>query len=313
VYQGKRNPKSYFEGWYNKLVNEAGDQIWSVIPGVSYSDDTHAFIQIIEALTGGTFYFRFPIETFSYRQDRMEIRIGENLFTSDFIELNIEDGDAFSMKGRIEYKDQKPFPQKLFSPGIMGWYSFVPRMECYHGVVSMTHQLNGELEINGKPVRFTGGKGYIEKDWGKSMPSVWIWMQSNHLLNSENSSFMLSVARIPWGSGFFPGFLSFLYVEGEVFRFATYNGSKIRSISANDKEILIEVQNRKHHMKISAIPNRSGMLKAPRHGNMDREIFESLNSSLKIELSDSKGKLIFQSRGVYAGLEVVGDIARYIT
>ena len=142
VYQGKKNPRSYFEGWYNKLVNDGGDQIWSVIPGVSYSEDTHAFIQVIEALTGNTYYFRFPIESFSYRQDRLEIRIEENLFTSGFIELNIRDGGEFSMKGRIEYSDSKPFPQRIFSPGIMGWYSFVPRMECYHGVVSMTHQLN---------------------------------------------------------------------------------------------------------------------------------------------------------------------------
>ena len=295
------------------MVSKTGDQIWSVIPGVSYSEDTHAFIQVIEALTGNTYYFRFPIESFSYRQDRLEIRIEENIFTSDFIELNIGDGGEFSMKGRIEYSGSKPFPQKVFAPGIMGWYSFVPRMECYHGVVSMTHQLSGDLEINGKLQRFNGGKGYIEKDWGKSMPSDWVWMQSNHFLNSENSSFMLSVARIPWGKGFFPGFLSFLYVEGEVFRFATYNGSKISNISVSDKEIAIEVHNRKHKLKISAIPNRAGMLKAPRHGNMDREIFESLNSKLNIELSGSKGKHIFKSEGIYAGLEVVGDISKYIT
>ena len=78
-------------------------------------------------------------------------------------------------------------------------------------------------------------------------------------------------------------------------------------------QILIEVENRRHHLKVTAIANRSGMLKAPRHGNMDREIFESLNSTLEIELSDSRGNLIFKSQGTYAGLEVVGDIARYIT
>ncbi|WP_243392439.1 MULTISPECIES: tocopherol cyclase family protein [unclassified Mesotoga] len=29
-------------------------------------------------------------------------------------------------------------------------------------------------------IDLTGGKGYIEKDWGRSLPDAWIWMQSNN-------------------------------------------------------------------------------------------------------------------------------------
>ncbi len=57
-----------------------------------------------------------------------------------------------------------------------------PAMECYHGVVSMYHLLSGHLEINGDKVDFSGGKGYIEKDWGRSMPSDWIWIQATILI-----------------------------------------------------------------------------------------------------------------------------------
>ena len=30
--------------------------------------------------------------------------------------------------------------------GIMGWYRFVPFMQCYHGVVSLNHKLNGTFK-----------------------------------------------------------------------------------------------------------------------------------------------------------------------
>ncbi len=60
VYQGKNNPRNYFEGWYFKLVDATGNHIWSLIPGVAYSKDSHSFIQVIQAQTGQTFYNRYP-------------------------------------------------------------------------------------------------------------------------------------------------------------------------------------------------------------------------------------------------------------
>ncbi|MEZ4893124.1 MAG: tocopherol cyclase family protein [Saprospiraceae bacterium] len=36
------------------------------------------------------------------------------------------------------------------------------------------------LTINGEELDFTGGKGYMEKDWGRSFPSAYFWMQTNH-------------------------------------------------------------------------------------------------------------------------------------
>jgi hypothetical protein len=38
----------------------------------------------------------------------------------------------------------------------MGWYAWVPRMECYHGVLSFSHPLQGTLTLNGKVMDFSG-------------------------------------------------------------------------------------------------------------------------------------------------------------
>lgn len=310
VYQGRKNPAGYFEGWYFKLVNREEDQVWSIIPGVSYSEDPHSFIQVIEALNGTTHYIRFPLESFAFSKDRFEVNIGKNHFSENGIKLDLK-GQNIHLEGTIEFRETAPFPQKLLAPGIMGWYSFVPRMECYHGVVSMNHHLVGALQISDTHVLFTGGKGYIEKDWGTSMPSDWIWMQSNHFKENEESSFMLSIARIPWGKSYFPGFLSFFYHEGRVIRFSTYNRSKVDTISLTESEVRIGLLNRRYRLNIIAARNKAGKLKAPRHGSMDRDIYESLNAALEIELLEKNGKVLFSSRAKHAGLEIVGDVTHY--
>ncbi len=88
----------------------------------------------------------------------------------------------------------------------MGWYAFVPFMECYHAVIGFDHPLEGKININGNEIDFTGGRGYIEKDYGKSFPSYYIWMQSNHF-ETEEISVMASVAKIPWLGSSFDGFV----------------------------------------------------------------------------------------------------------
>jgi hypothetical protein len=94
-------------------------------------------------------------------------------------------------------------------------------------VVSLDHVIEGALDIDGRTIDFTGGRGYTEKDWGRSFPSSWIWLQSNHF-STPGSSFTASVAIIPWIGRSFPGFIIGLWHQNKLYRFATYTGAKIR-------------------------------------------------------------------------------------
>jgi hypothetical protein len=311
VYQGKRNPKNYFEGWYYKHVDISGKHLWSIIFGVSFSKDSHSFIQVIEGITGKTDYLRFEKEDFKYRKDRLDISIAKNRIRENSIVLDIV-GENFTIKGSIEYMNNSPFPQSIISPGIMGWYTYAPFMECYHGVVSMNHDLNGTLTINEKTIDFTGGKGYIEKDWGRSMPSDWIWLQCNHFKEHEDVSMMLSIARIPWLSGHFPGFLSFIKVKDTIYRFATYKSSKIAELEIEKDSVEVILENKTHTLFVQVERGVSGILKAPVKGEMERKIAESLDADIYVKLIRNTGEIIFQAKGMHASLEIVGNVNKYI-
>jgi hypothetical protein len=175
----------------------------------------------------------------------------------------------------------------------------------------MQHQVSGTLNINGSAVPFHGGKGYIEKDWGSSMPSDWIWIQSNHFRGDPGASFMISLARIPWLRGYFPGFLGFLLAEGKLYRFATYNRSVVERLTVDGKEVSVTVKNRKQKLVVRAFLKEGVVLKAPRHGVMERDIRESMVSGIRIDLYRRNGELIFSDRGDYAGVEIVGKVEQY--
>lgn len=317
VFQGHMRQKSYFEGWYFKhvaLADQTADpnqprEVFAVIPGISLVNrrDRHAFIQIIES-SHETHYLTYDIDEFKAGKRSFSIQIGGNYFSRKGITLNI-DREEVKLAGTISYEGVTPYPVTLASPGIMGWYGYVPFMECFHGVVSINHMLNGTMDIDGRTVVFTGGKGYIEKDWGKSFPRDYIWMQCNNFAN-ERVSFMLSIATIPWMGKEFVGFLGFLHTGEQMYRFATYNRSTIQELAVSDNAVSIRIGSSRYDLWITVQGKDSGSLAAPRSGNMDRYIKESVMSRVRITLKDKLGNMLFDGTGDPAGFEISGDVEK---
>lgn len=310
VFQGNLKKRSYFEGWYIKSLCDDLQRSIAFIPGISLGPDRHAFIQIN---TSGhdTQYITFPLEDFSYKNDRFDIKIGNNHFSSTGVSLDLEKA-GISLQGELNFSDLHLFPSFPMSPGIMGPFTYVPFMECYHGVVSMRHKVQGELKINGEHYLFENGIGYIEKDWGRSFPSSWVWMQANPFRNS-NASFMMSVARVPWMGMNFTGVIGFINHEDKLYRFGTYLGDRVKHIDRHDGGVDIIIGKRNHTLHLQAeLDGVGGGLIAPVNGEMNRQMKESLNSTLHVELRDQHNKILFKDSSHIAGLEISGDIEKSI-
>lgn len=309
-FQGNRKTRNYFEGWYIKNVSAPGEDTIAFIPGISMgAGGDHAFVQVISGKTGETWYFKFPPEDFLYAPDKFAVRVGHNSFSAEGIELDLK-SETDHITGTLKFSKHVKFPVSFKRPGIMGWYRYVPLMECYHGVVSLDHDVTGKIIINEEKTDFSGGKGYIEKDWGSSMPEAWIWMQSNNF-EQPGASFMLSVARIPWIKKTFPGFLGFLLSNNKQTHFATYTGAKIKSLEREGDHLTICIEGKDFFLHIhgekETTTQRKGALKAPMQGQMDRVIHESVDARLHVVLTNKQGLPLFEGTGKNAGLEMTGD------
>ena len=305
VFQGSLKSKSYFEGWYIKCLSDDLSTSIAFIPGISLGKDKHAFIQI-NTSGHATEYLNFPLEDFHFEKDHFAVAIDDNFFSDRGVHLSV-DRPGMSLHGDLVFEDVHPFPSHFMAHGIMGWFTYVPFMECYHGVVSMRHRVRGTLTLNGKEYGFENGIGYIEKDWGRSFPQSWIWMQANPFQESD-ASFMLSIAKVPWMGMHFTGLIGFLNIDDKVYRFATYLGNRISMLDQYDWGVDILVKNRKYHLRVHAELGEGGGLIAPVNGEMNRSMKESLNSTLHVELKDKKENILFSDTSHIAGLEISGKM-----
>lgn len=303
-FQGFGKKSNYFEGWYYKCVSPDGLHAFAIIPGIAI-DKTgkgHAFIQILDGKARTTTYHTFALESFSSAEDAFEIRIENNHFSASSLELY-----DLPLAGKLTFHDPVLWPKKWYSPGIMGPFSFAPFMECYHGIVSMGHRMEGSLHYGNQHISFMEGKGYIEKDWGQSFPSAYVWMQSNHFDN-DAFRFKLSVARIPWLTGDFTGFIAGFYDGEKLIRFTTYNGCHLLFNRINEGGIHVAIDHPQYTLEVRARKEKGTLLASPIHGFMNGRIEESMNALLEVQLHDKRGNILHHSMGIHSGLEIAGKV-----
>lgn len=315
-YHGRNKKPPFFEGWYYRLIDRNKQESLVIIPGIFLHSDpskSTSFIQILDGKNLNTQYLEFPADLFGSSKRKFEISIGGNLFSAHQISLDLHKNN-FSVTGNLQFKFLNPWPATIFSPGIMGWYAWVPFMECFHGVISLDHTIDGIIHINGRQIDFKGGKGYIEKDWGQAFPEAWIWKQSNHF-SEDAISLTASIAIIPWIGKAFPGFIIGFLWDEKLYRFATYTGAKTTRLEVNDQLIHWIVEDKRYVLEMYTELGPTTYLRAPTLNGMDRQISESLDSVIQLRLSRKikTGKtVIFQGTGLHAGFEKEGNISKLL-
>lgn len=289
----------YFEGWYFKHQN--ADTVLALIPGQSVDEHggKHPFLQII--WNENSFWMDFNEEDYQVNLKKRKMKLGENVFSSQGIKINISSEDI-TIQGMINYDSLSPIAYP-----IMGPFRFAPLMECSHEVISMAHDLRGQLNVNGRILDFNGGKGYIEGDKGRSFPREYLWLQCNGF--REEAAIMVAIAHIPFMGTSFQGCICVVQYQGKEYRFATYLGVKVVCKRATS----IILRQGSHCLKIYLSNQWRGgqtrfshKLLAPEHGNMSRFIKEEHLVKGRFLLYE-KDEVIFDLTSQHVSFEFVDN------
>ena len=313
AFHGHGVKRGYFEGWYVKVVDAQQSARWAFIPGVFRGRDgdtvtDEAFVQVLDGATGRSWYHRYPIADFDAAADDFSVVVGGNRFSRSGVHLELPD-----VSGDIAFATAfDPWPVTWRRPGIMGPYAWTPMMECYHGIVSFGHELAGSLLVDGERQDFTGGRGYIEKDWGRAFPAGYVWMHSNHLAGEPDASLIASVAIIPWLRSSFRGFIVGLRLRGRLHAWATYNGSRERQLEIDESHVRWSLSGPSGLLELSAERVRGGLLHAPIRTRMHERVEETLDSTIHVRVTTPSGRVALDTTATCAGLEVHGDLERLL-
>ncbi len=308
IYHGFAKKKSFFEGWYFKITDKTKSKTFVFIPGISkYTNDRHSFIQFFHNGQLKREYFRFPIESFKSEFNTFEINIENNIFSTDHLEFNLL-SDNKTINGSLRLSNLNRWKVTPLNPGIMGFFGIIPFMECYYDLIAAKGTVNGSLSIDGESTDFNGGSVYIEKNWGKSFPTEWIWIQGNNFDN-DNTGFTFSYATIPFGLLHFNGLTAGLFYKNKIIKFATYNLTRVIKLNVYDNKIEIVLKKGKLYLELNAVSNDTASLPYPTPNGMNGTINESVTGTINLKISKKNGKsfrTIFQGQSSNCGIEIGG-------
>jgi tocopherol cyclase len=309
LYHG-RLPWNKFEGWYFKISFEG--YTYAFIPGIFHGDskmEPHSFIQVLDGQSAAYDYIMFPVGYFKSDKDSLELNIGENRFSLSQIILKL-DCRLGKIDANLKMSDLIKWNSSKNSSRSMGFYNFIPFMECYSQVCVMDMFVSGHININDKFNNIENCRGYIEKNWGSQFPISWLWVQSNNF-SIPAVSLSASVGHIPFFLGSFKGFLIGLNIESHFYEFTSMNGSRL-TIRQSGPDKVIYVRNNNYHLELQTQTDKDKFIlcKAPKNGQMVPLARETLCAKVHVKLTDlHDGITIFEDTGFNTGIEYGGEPA----
>jgi len=103
-YHGAHERAGFFEGWYVKLISGDRSARVAVIPGIflgledSAGRHDEAFVQVLDGVTGRSWYERYDAADFHAASGRFDVAIGPNRFTAEGITLDLPES---GLRGRV--------------------------------------------------------------------------------------------------------------------------------------------------------------------------------------------------------------------
>lgn len=275
-YYGENKEKKFFQQWYFKhqSINDEGI---AFIPGISISKkgEKKAFIQVLTKRK--SYYVQYSME--QVKIDEGSIQIGENKFSMSGIEININNCDL-KVSGNIKYSTLVKLKNDMVRP--LGKLKFA---EYERKILSLRHYLSGSITIDNEEINFTNGVGYIETNWGKSLPEKYLWIQCG---DKYNYSIMVSLAKVKFMGIRYLACIGIIYCNGEEYRLASYNRTKIICCES-DKIIL---KRGKYYLDVDIHSDTSQKLLSPINGEMSGEMKEELLTTATLLFKKGK-KSIF--------------------
>ncbi len=285
-----KNKKNFFEGYFVKCSNKS-EQI-AIIPAfeVNRYGEAVASIQIIAK--GVSIFAPFSTKNFTVAKDAFNIQIADNEFNERGVKLNIN-SNGNVVKGNLSFGAFSPLKQTRYAPGIMGPFSYLKFLECYHCVVSTGHLVTGEITINDKTYKFDNDNCYIEGDYGKSFPDHWFYAQANSF--GTNTSAMLSIAKLKKPK--MTGLLGFIRDEnsGLDIVLGSYYLTKIKEFKKTPKGHKVKLHHKDYTIYMETEVNATEKLLSPASGKLSKPVNEAIDGTLAIEVY-CRDKLIYKGK-----------------
>ena len=188
-----------------------------------------------------------------------------------------------------------------------GWLSYLPIFEPGWQIL-MAHGLaTGWIDWNGKRYEFTDAPTYKEKNWGRSFPQRWFWLNCNSFTDEPDLALTAGGGRreVLWWMESVA--LLCLHHRDQFYEFVPWNAQVSWQIEPWGKWQMQAV-NRDYEITLTGTTDTPGTpLRVPTEQGLIFACRDTMKGQLTLELRDRRGKTLIKADSDLCGLEIGGS------
>jgi tocopherol cyclase len=321
--------RSFFEGWYLRLtlpkINESFAFMYSIEDPLGVASYAGGAVQIL-GIGERYLYCPFPnVGKFWAAKTHLGLgHWGETSLTIDPQLLSISEFDREISQGyqitstlhqgvlpscRWCYQIVPIYgwgqPQQT-QQATAGWLSYLPVFEPGWQIL-MAHGLaTGWIEWAGKRHEFSQAPAYCEKNWGRSFPEKWFWVNCNSFREIVGLAITAGGGRrkVLWNTEEVA--MIGIHYRDKFYEFAPWNSQVTWQIQPWG-EWRMQATNNEFYIEFTGTTATTGMMvSTPTAAGLVSCCRDTLKGKLQIDLSTHDGKKIISASSDLAGLEVGG-------
>ncbi|NJM88715.1 MAG: tocopherol cyclase [Hydrococcus sp. RU_2_2] len=195
---------------------------------------------------------------------------------------------------------------KSFQQATGGLLSFLPIFEPGWQIL-MAHGLaTGWIDWNGDRYEFSNAPAYSEKNWGRSFPQKWFWINCNSFINEPDLALTAGGGKrkVLWWMESVG--LICLHYQGKFYEFVPWNSQVTWKVEPWGKWEM-QARNDRFEVKLIGKSDRAGTwVRVPTEDGLCFRCRDTMNGQLTLELREIDGKMLLKAETELCGLEIGG-------
>lgn len=301
-----KKTKKGFMSWYYNFIDAQKENLLEISIGKTQEEgNSEYYLSIASNQKAFSKEIKLSGERVKWEKDGMHY--DSCSFDQNGIALDLED-EAYHIKGSLSFTENRGTNRSKWQTGVMGPFKYWPFLNSYHDVTSLAHQLSGSITINNETIDFTGGKGYMEKEWGKQYPKIWVWAQCNHF-KEHDIALMVGVARMPFLWEYYTSFSVPVYYKGSLEVFSNYNGGQIAKLYRYKGYIHLIITQKSKVLDLKIYGEDEAELVSSYNSHMIRDVYQCQMAKMEIKIMQSN-HIILEDVGYCCNIEIGGNTSK---
>lgn len=207
---------------------------------------------------------------------------------------------------RWQYQIEPIYSWGIPSQATAGWLSYLPIFDPGWQVLMAQGRATGWIDWNGKRYDFDNAPAYSEKNWGRSFPQKWFWINGNCFEHEPDLAITaVGGKRQRLGSTEDVGLIGIHY-KGQFYEFAPWNariGWKVQPWGRWE----MTADNGVWQVSLTGITTDEGTwVRVPTEDGLHFRCRDTLNGFISLILRDCQGQIHLKARTRLGGLEIGG-------